>query len=326
MVAQQLGPVINEVGDPSAPGWPPASLLRYDQMSALDLLRQRGLSDDAIAAVLLGVADQELLQSLSALWLLQALANEQTEKIKYKIRGGNDLLPLAFAKRLAEHIHYGAPVVRIARDAEGVRVGYRQHGTEHTAAAAYLICTLPFPVLRRLEVVPPFSPQKQRAIKELHYDSVTRAFVQVKERYWEASGANGFGLTDDPTEMWHGTWDQPGRRSLLISYMHNGTARRVAAMGEDQRTQAVLDQINRVLPGLREHAEGVIMKIWDEDEWAGGAYALHKPGQMEALLSYAAQPEGRVYFAGEHVSSWPSWMQGALESGIRVAREINDAP
>src|SRR5206468_10665830 len=75
MVAQQLGPLIHEVGDPSAPGWPPASLLRYDQMSALDLLRQRGLSDDAIAAVSLGVADQELLQSFSALGLLRELAN-----------------------------------------------------------------------------------------------------------------------------------------------------------------------------------------------------------------------------------------------------------
>jgi monoamine oxidase len=35
--------------------------------------------------------------------------------------------------------------------------------------------------------------------------------------------------------------------------------------------------------------------------------------------------EGRIYFAGEHTSRWPSWMQGALESGNRAAREVNDA-
>ena len=32
------------------------------------------------------------------------------------------------------------------------------------------------------------------------------------------------------------------------------------------------------------------------------------------------------HFAGEHASSTPGWMQGALESGNRVAREILEAP
>jgi hypothetical protein len=30
-------------------------------------------------------------------------------------------------------------------------------------------------------------------------------------------------------------------------------------------------------------------------------------------------------FAGEHTSPWPTWMQGALHSGIRAANEVNDA-
>jgi monoamine oxidase len=41
------------------------------------------------------------------------------------------------------------------------------------------------------------------------------------------------------------------------------------------------------------------------------------------LLPHVARPEGRVYFAGEHASAWPGWMQGALESGNRAAKEIN---
>jgi monoamine oxidase len=32
--------------------------------------------------------------------------------------------------------------------------------------------------------------------------------------------------------------------------------------------------------------------------------------------------EGRVHFAGEHTSLWMTWMNGALESGERAAREI----
>jgi len=37
------------------------------------------------------------------------------------------------------------------------------------------------------------------------------------------------------------------------------------------------------------------------------------------------QPEGRVHFAGEHISAWPYWMQGALQSGLRAAKEVHEA-
>jgi monoamine oxidase len=46
---------------------------------------------------------------------------------------------------------------------------------------------------------------------------------------------------------------------------------------------------------------------------------------MSALLPYLARSEGRVHFAGDHTSAWFCWMQGALESGNRAAREIDSA-
>ncbi|MGI8783933.1 MAG: FAD-dependent oxidoreductase [Acidobacteriota bacterium] len=39
-----------------------------------------------------------------------------------------------------------------------------------------------------------------------------------------------------------------------------------------------------------------------------------------------ARPEGRVHFAGDHTSAWIREMQGALQSGNRAAREVNEAP
>jgi monoamine oxidase len=46
---------------------------------------------------------------------------------------------------------------------------------------------------------------------------------------------------------------------------------------------------------------------------------------MRTLLPAIARPEGRVHFAGEHTSPWAQWMQGALESGLRAAREIRES-
>jgi monoamine oxidase len=33
-------------------------------------------------------------------------------------------------------------------------------------------------------------------------------------------------------------------------------------------------------------------------------------------------PEGRIYFAGEHASLAHTWMQGALESGLRAVQQM----
>jgi len=53
---------------------------------------------------------------------------------------------------------------------------------------------------------------------------------------------------------------------------------------------------------------------------------MFKPGQQMELHPYIAAPEGRVHFAGEHTTLSHGWMKGAIESGIRVAVEVNDLP
>ena len=43
---------------------------------------------------------------------------------------------------------------------------------------------------------------------------------------------------------------------------------------------------------------------------------------MTSIMPDIVRPEDRLHFAGEHTSSWMGWMEGALESGERAAREI----
>ena len=95
-------------------------------------------------------------------------------------------------------------------------------------------------------------------------------------------------------------------------------------MPERERIEFALEEMQRVYPGIREHFELGASKSWDDDPWARGGYCWFKPGQMAALLPHSARPEGRVHFAGEHTSTWPQWMQGALESGMRAAREVHE--
>jgi len=57
-----------------------------------------------------------------------------------------------------------------------------------------------------------------------------------------------------------------------------------------------------------------------------GADVIYDPvgGDVFDLSTKCIAPEGRIHFAGEHLSEWPSWMQGALSSGLRTVKEIDE--
>jgi monoamine oxidase len=123
----------------------------------------------------------------------------------------------------------------------------------------------------------------------------------------------------------HRTSNQLGIRGILDPYLAGAQARQVMAMKEAERISSTLGIVEMVFPNIRRHFELGVSKCWDEDEWARGAYAWFKPGQVTSLMPHVARPEWRVYFAGEHASSKPGWMQGALESGNQAAQAVNNA-
>jgi len=330
MWARYVGPVVKDLGDPASPGWPPETLLsQYDSMTFTEFLRRQGASPEAVRLLRLGYPDLlgDGADRSSALDLLREVAHtRQAVKQLYTIRGGADRLPNALASRLADRIHYGAPVVRIEHGPQRARVVCVERGQAMALTADHLICTVPFSVLRRIDVSPPFPPDKQRAIDELPYASVARVYLQTRTRFWLNAGLTGEAFTDlAMMSVYDRTPSHAGPRGILESYMGGEHARWTTALREPERIGWVLRQMETLYPAIRAEVERGTSISWDEDEWARGAYAWFRPGQMRALLPHIARPEGRVHFAGEHTSAWPGWMQSALESGRRAAQEVNDA-
>ena len=237
-----------------------------------------------------------------------------------KIKGGTDLLPAAFAKHLGNKIIYGAPVLRIEQDANAARVVFLKAGAPHTFTADSVLCTIPFSVLRDVEL-PALPDRKRDLIKRVRYDAVARVYLQTKNRFWEEKGLNGFAFTPSAVEIWQPTWNQPGPRGILMTYTRPGEAERITNLKEKDRIETTLQQLDGIFTGLRENFERGATKCWLDDEWSRGAWAF------VGFLDYvtAVGPDGRIHFAGEHISAWPSWMQGALSSGLRAVKEIDEA-
>ena len=90
---------------------------------------------------------------------------------------------------------------------------------------------------------------------------------------------------------------------------------------ESDRVESTLEKLGKLFPDLRSNFVKGVSKCWNEDPWVLGAWAHPE----DDTLDVGGRPEGRIFFAGEHLSNNASWMQGALESGLRVVREVASA-
>jgi monoamine oxidase len=245
------------------------------------------------------------------------------------IDGGMDGLPNAFYAELQQEVRFGAEVRAIDQSESGVTVHVRTEAGRFSIAADYCICTLPFPCLRTIELNQPFSRAKMRAIRQLNYHASTKILFQVRHRFWEDEDGivGGASVTDLPIRRlnYPPASADTERGVLLASYTWGQDALQWGAMDPETRLEEALDDVSRIHPRIRDEYEIGTSYAWYADRWARGAFALFAPEQQSDLQAAIVQPEGRIYFAGEHCSLYHAWIQGALESGIRAATEVHEA-
>jgi monoamine oxidase len=243
------------------------------------------------------------------------------------IQGGMDRLPLALAASLGRRLRLGARVVAVEQDAASVTIHYRDERGPAQVTGDRAILTLPFPVLRHVDVLQPFSPGKQRAIRQLYHDAACKIYLHCTRRFWEEDDGiyGGGSVTDLPIR--HLYYPEQGRDTgqglLLASYTWAQDAHVWGALPEEERIGRAVADVARLHPQIRSVCEGGISKVWHQDPYAGAAFALFAPGQRQTLHAHTQTIEGRFHFAGEHTSLAHGWIQGAIQSGLRAALEVH---
>jgi monoamine oxidase len=296
---------------------------RWDQHSLHDLLRAKGWSPAAIE--MYGVMNflEADMHNAAVEVLREDLGGAYVDM--QEIVGGSDLLPRALARELRDRIRYGAEVHALEQSPEAVTVHFKTEAGRYSETAEYAICTIPFSVLRQVELLTPFTREKQKAVRQLNYAASTKILFQVRERIWEREGIfGGAACTDLPVRRLNYPTPDPSteRGVLLASYTWSQDAARWGAMDEETRLEEALADVECLHPGIREVYESGASYAWYDDKYANGAFALFDPGQQGELHAAITAPEGRIHFAGEHCSLFHAWIQGAIESAQRVAREI----
>ena len=99
-----------------------------------------------------------------------------------------------------------------------------------------------------------------------------------------------------------------------------------AAWADQVDTQVAIDTVIADLERMRPAAKGQLevlgYKSWYRDPFSSGDWAIYAPGQVTGLMNDIANPHGRLHFCGEHTARSNRGMEGAMESGERVALEV----
>ncbi|OIJ12297.1 amine oxidase [Anaerobacillus arseniciselenatis] len=251
----------------------------------------------------------------------------------YELTDGNDQLPKKLYQQLKEELYFNERVRSICSDVNEVKVT-----VENTKTGQYsevrgdtAVVAIPFSALQLVDLEPfdAFSKEKRRAIRDLRYMPATKVGVEFKSRFWEKDGLfGGHMLTDLPSRFtYYPSRDigKPGPAIVVGTYTLGDDTLPWDSQTEGDKLKFLLHYLAKV------HGDVVFDElataasyVWRQDPFICGDISVLKPEDGTQIAPFIATREGRVHFTGEHTSSHPAWMEGGIESGIRVALEVNN--
>jgi monoamine oxidase len=163
----------------------------------------------------------------------------------------------------------------------------------------------------------------------------TKVAFNTKESFWSEQGIKGGASFsgEGVRQTYYPSVDFKSNEgsTLLASYTIGDDAEFIGAMSEEQRGTYVQKVVSKIHPELAQ--PGMIKQVasitWGNYEWSQGGCTVHWGGNTgddanHRQINYleAQRPLNTLFFAGEHCSKYPAWLQGSIESALEAIRDI----
>jgi monoamine oxidase len=252
--------------------------------------------------------------SFGGLFEIEASAEE------YRFFGGAAEVSVRLARELDGRVIPDSPVHRIVQEKDEVLV----ESDRVSVRAKAVIVTVP-PALRgRIEYVPALPPLHDGLSQRMPMGSVIKCHAVYGAPFWREKGLNGRAESDrGPCKVTCDNSIPEGETGVLTGFILGSDAREWGRNEPGERQRAVLDCFARY---FGEEALGPLAYAetdWAAENYSRGGYAgVPVPGMLLDHGRALAGPVGRIHWAGaETASKWTGYMDGAVESGERAARE-----
>jgi monoamine oxidase len=254
-------------------------------------------------------------QGLSSLISIKGGAQES------RFVGGAQQLSRRMAEALGRRVLLDCPVRAITQEADGVTVATDRGPFR----GRYAIVAIPPLLAGRIDYSPRLPTRRNELAARMPMGSVIKYIVGYERSFWREAGFSGEAFSDTgPTVTTFDDTSHDGAAPALVTFSDGEAARVWGERPAEERRRAVLDELVRFFGPQAARPTSFAEKNWNEDPWSGGCYGgVMGPGALTSFGPALREPCGRIHWAGtETAVEWTGYMDGAIESGQRVAAEV----
>ncbi|AFS14391.1 MULTISPECIES: flavin monoamine oxidase family protein [Mycobacterium avium complex (MAC)] len=238
-----------------------------------------------------------------------------------RVVGGTHQIAERMAAELDCAVRLGAVVRTLRQDDTGVVVEFEGG----SVTAQHVVVAVPQTLAGRLRYVPAMPALRDGLTQQMPAGSVIKFQVGYDTPFWREDGLSGFVLSlDDEFNVVLDNSPPDVSCGVLVGFLEGAHARNANLMTAERRRELVVAALVKYFGPKAVHPFDVVEQDWSAEEFTRGCYG----GRLGAGVwtQYGAAlsaPVGRIHWAGaETAQIWNGYMDGAIRSGRRAAKEI----
>ena len=230
---------------------------------------------------------------------------------------------LRLAATLGERVVLDAPVRAIEQTARGVSVV----SARGTWRARRVIVAAPPALAGRIEYLPSLPPLRDQLLQRFPMGATVKCLALYDRPFWRERGLSGEAVFHPgPPSVVFDNGSHDGAQPALLAFVVGEQARGWSTRTEADRRQAILAALVRAFGREAAQPTAYLEQDWSTEAWSRGCPVGYvQPGTLSTFAPALRAACGRIHWAGtETATVWTGYMEGALESGDRAAREVLD--
>jgi monoamine oxidase len=251
---------------------------------------------------------------------LERLINTAGGAQESRFVGGSQRVSLEMAKRLGRRVVLRAPVRRIVQRKGSVEVV----SDRGTWKARHVIVTAPPAVSAFIDYEPGLPAQRAQLLQRFPAGNAIKCIAVYDEPFWRKDGYAGQVTSDaEPCRVTFDNSPPDGSPGIMLGFLEGHHARVWSRRSGAARRDAVLGNFASYFGERMRSPKQYFEMDWSGERWTRGCYVgFTPPGVLLDFGEAIRAPVGRIHWAGaETATLWNGYMDGALRSGTRAAKE-----
>jgi monoamine oxidase len=297
---------------------PDATFVLTTACKAIFAAEPREISLLYVTAYIASAGNETTKGSLTPLIAVEGGAQES------RVEGGTGLIPERLADVVgSKHIALNAAVSSITKTSSGYTIVSRAGIVQ----AKQVVVAMPPPLLKRITFSPALPKARQNLIDGMKLPAIGKGVPIYSKPFWrkDEGGLSGQVISDSgATRVTFDSSPADVSFGAILGFILGDEMRALDKLSAAEAQERIIaDDVRYFGPQAANITEFVLQR-WDLEEWSrGGPVAIAPPNLLLANGPALREAVGGIHFAGTETSVyWTGYMDGAIRSGERVAREI----